>query len=76
MKWRFEGVRRERAFPTNPINALEASLGRRVGNCSLLLFPTNPINALEASLVDGLYSRIYAEFPTNPINALEARKRV
>ena len=38
-------------FPTNPINALEAS-ARRMGDPPNLEegFPTNPINALEASL--------------------------
>ena len=37
-------------FPTNPINALEASYGF-LGEAALLaaMFPTNPINALEAS---------------------------
>ena len=38
----------EMMFPTNPINALEASLWVREEWNEVLEFPTNPINALEA----------------------------
>ena len=61
-------------FPTNPINALEASRrGARLLFEEGVSFPTNPINALEARVeyTDGRL-RI-GRFPTNPINALEAR---
>ena len=60
-------------FPTNPINALEASVFHFVGLDECDGFPTNPINALEASVV--YKAKIVSptgEFPTNPINALEA----
>ena len=40
-------------FPTNPINALEASLVFPPGAVIDLKFPTNPINALEASALSG-----------------------
>ena len=35
-------------FPTNPINALEASQSDSAHFTSCQAFPTNPINALEA----------------------------
>ena len=59
-------------FPTNPINALEASHTLIKGGGWEIMFPTNPINALEAShtLIKGGGWEIM--FPTNPINALEA----
>ena len=38
------------AFPTNPINALEARKLRVALAARRLWFPTNPINALEASI--------------------------
>ena len=37
------------AFPTNPINALEASYLSTSEEGEFWEFPTNPINALEAS---------------------------
>ena len=61
-------------FPTNPINALEASQRRGEFYGGHPRFPTNPINALEAS-EDGTAAVLTSiPFPTNPINALEARR--
>ena len=59
-------------FPTNPINALEASTGMALGVDTVFAFPTNPINALEASAEAQSLRRCFWLFPTNPINALEA----
>ena len=60
-------------FPTNPINALEASSRRDRREYDRGWFPTNPINALEASIQEEIVLEESIEFPTNPINALEAR---
>ena len=62
-------------FPTNPINALEASTLGWYVEPVYGQFPTNPINALEARhfYVCCLGASLNFEFPTNPINALEAR---
>ena len=40
-------------FPTNPINALEASAPIAPLRVLMGGFPTNPINALEASALSG-----------------------
>ena len=46
-------------FPTNPINALEASNGLPQGCGEHPRFPTNPINALEASQEGRVPNRLH-----------------
>jgi len=49
-------------FPTNPINALEASFSTTTLKGGHTLFPTNPINALEARSGRKLPAKIITSF--------------